>query len=377
MTMEVPDEKVDCIVIGAGVVGLAIARRLALEGREVLVVEAEDSPGLGTSSRNSEVIHAGIYYPKGSLKAQLCVEGKNALYRYCEARGIPHKRIGKLIVAASDAELPILEGIRTKAADNGVADLEMLSRADVERLEPELDVAGALLSPSTGIVDSRALMLGLQGDAENAGATFAFRAPVLGGNVDETGCELQFGGDMEGYRIAANLVINAAGLSAHLVARSLAGGHGGKIPDVTYVKGNYFALGRRPSFNHLVYPVPEPGGLGVHLTLDMAGSVRFGPDVEPVDEVGYAVDPTRATPFYAAIRRYWPGLRDGELEPSYCGLRPKTNGLQFGDFDILADPSGRLISLFGIESPGLTSALALSDRVVQLVRTTNSSCFSL
>ncbi|TIN01584.1 MAG: NAD(P)/FAD-dependent oxidoreductase [Mesorhizobium sp.] len=339
--MGVPDEKVDCIVIGAGVVGLAIARRLALEGREVLVVEAEDSPGLGTSSRNSEVIHAGIYYPKGSLKAQLCVEGKNALYRYCEARGIPHQRIGKLIVATSDAELPILEGIRTKAADNGVADLEMLSRADVERLEPELEVAGALLSPSTGIVNSRALMLGLQGDAENAGATYA------------------------------------AGLSAHLVARSLAGGHGGKIPDVTYVKGNYFALGRRPSFNHLVYPVPEPGGLGVHLTLDMAGSVRFGPDVEPVDEVGYAVDPTRATPFYAAIRRYWPGLRDGELEPSYCGLRPKTNGLQFGDFDILADPSGRLISLFGIESPGLTSALALSDRVVQLVRTTNSSCFSL
>ena len=361
-------DRVGCVVIGAGVVGLAIARRLALAGLEVLVVEAEDGPGRGTSSRNSEVIHAGIHYPAGSLKARLCVAGKRQLYAYCAERGIAHRRTGKLIVAADAREVPILEGIRGKALANGVGDLEMIDRADVQALEPELDVVAALVSPSTGIIDSHALMTELQGDAEAAGGSFAFHAPVLGGRLEAHRVQLDFGGALEGYSLTADRVVNAAGLHAHRVAASIAGVPLGSVPPVSYAKGNYFALSRRPGFRHLVYPVPEPGGLGVHLTLDIGGGVRFGPDVEPVEEIAYAVDGARAAPFYAAIRRYWPGLRDGELMPDYAGIRPKTNGLGFADFGVVAVAEGRLVNLYGIESPGLTSSLALADHVAELAR---------
>lgn len=367
--MSVPaDDSVECVVIGAGVVGLAIARRLAKQGRQVLVVEAEAAPGMGTSSRNSEVIHAGIYYPKDSLKARLCVEGKQALYAYCEARGINHRRTGKLIVAANGSEFPVLENIWKKAGENGVADLSWITKSEIERLEPDLEVAGALLSPSTGIVDSHGLMSALMNDAESAGASFAFHAPVIDGEVDGSGAQLVFGGDMEGYRLGAEVVVNAAGLHAHSIARKLCPDGSLAVPDISYAKGNYFALNRRASFSHLIYPVPEPGGLGVHLTLDLAGGVRFGPDVEPIDAIDYTVDPGRAEPFYAAIRRYWPGLRDDDLSPAYSGIRPKTRGLEFGDFEFCRDPTGRLMNLFGIESPGLTSSLAIADHVEQLLQ---------
>lgn len=360
-------ETVDCLVIGAGVVGLAVARALALTGREVLVAEAEPTFGTGTSSRNSEVIHAGIYYPTGSLKAQLCVAGKQMLYRYCEERHVPHRRCGKLIVASHEDERAVLRRIEAQAIANGVNDLVWLEPAAIAELEPELEVAAALLSPSTGIIDSHALMLLLQGDAENAGATFAFGAPVEAGSVGDEGTTVVFGGEQQ-FELSARTVINAAGLSAHHVARAVSGVPAGTIPNVSYAKGNYFSLGRRANFNHLIYPVPEPGGLGVHLTLDMGGGIKFGPDVEPVDEIEYEVSPNRGAPFYAAVRKYWPGLGDDELLPAYSGIRPKTNGLAFGDFDFCDPLDGRFISLFGIESPGLTSSLAIGDHVVAMVR---------
>jgi L-2-hydroxyglutarate oxidase LhgO len=363
-------EKVECVVIGAGVIGLAAARRLAQSGREVIVLEAAEGIGTVTSSRNSEVIHAGIYYRSGSLMAQMCVAGKQALYRYCRDQGVPHRNCGKLIVATTAAETEKLQSIRAHAEANGVADLQTLSGEDARGLEPALHCEAALLSPSTGIVDSHAYMLALRGNAEDAGAAFAFHTPLLGARAREGHIEIDAGGEAP-MSLQCRLLINAAGLSATSVARSIDGMPVEKIPPAYLAKGNYFACSARSPFSHLIYPVPEPGGLGVHLTLDMAGQARFGPDVEWVDHIDYAVDPARAERFYPAIRRYWPTLPDGALMPSYSGMRPKIVPPAVATQDFLIQgPKDHgvagLINLFGIESPGLTSSLAIADYVGEL-----------
>ncbi len=363
-------ERIDCVVIGAGVIGLAVARALATAGREVAMVEAAPAIGTETSSRNSEVIHAGIYYPAGSLKAAACVAGRERLYAYCHERAIPHARLGKLIVATAAEQTATLRDLAAKAKTNGVTDLEWLDRPAVQALEPELSAVAALLSPSSGIVDSHAFMLALQGDAEAAGAMIAFATPVVGGRVQPDGVELETGG-AEPMRLKARLVVNCAGLHATAVARAIAGVAPASIPDVGYAKGNYFGLDGRVPFRRLVYPVPEPGGLGVHVTLDLAGRARFGPDVEWIDSLDYRVDPARAQPFYAAVRRYWPDLPDGALHADYCGIRVKLNPKQGGTPDFViqgpADHGGPgLINLYGIESPGLTASLALAQRVLDL-----------
>ena len=363
-------DKVECVVIGAGVIGLAIARRLALAGREVIVLEAAEGIGTVTSSRNSEVIHAGIYYPAGSLMARMCVRGKRALYEYCGEHGIPHRNCGKLIVATTPNETTKLQSIRAHAEANGVADLQTLDAAAARALEPALNCDAALLSPSTGIIDSHAYMLALRGEAEDAGAAFAFHTPLLGARAHEGRIELDAGGNTP-MSLECRLLINAAGLGASAVARSINGMPIDLIPPAYLAKGNYFSCSARAPFSHLIYPVPEPGGLGVHLTLDMAGQARFGPDVEWVDTIDYAVDPARAERFYPAIRRYWPTLPDGALMPSYSGMRPKIvpPAIAVQDFLIQGPDDhgiGGLINLFGIESPGLTSSLAIADYVGEL-----------
>lgn len=358
-------DSVECVVIGAGVVGLAVARALALQGREVVILEAEDAIGAHTSSRNSEVIHAGIYYPKDSLKARACVEGKARLYRYCVERGIPHRRSGKLIVATDEAQAAELEGIRNKAHANGVTDVVWMSREQAVALEPELRCAAALYSPSTGIVDSHALMLAYQGDAESAGAMLALKSPLEHAAVRGDGFELRVAG---ADPIRCRLLVNSAGLTAPSVARRIEGYPAALAPGEFYAKGNYYSLAKRAPFSRLIYPVPEPGGLGVHITLDLAGQARFGPDVEWIDRIEYSVDPGRSARFYAAIRRYWPGLPDGALSPGYAGIRPKTAGPSDPAPDFLiqgheAHGIPGLVHLFGIESPGLTASLALADTV--------------
>ncbi|TCZ66889.1 NAD(P)/FAD-dependent oxidoreductase [Roseicella aquatilis] len=360
-------EETDCVVVGAGVVGLAVARALAEAGREVLVLDAAEGIGTETSSRNSEVIHAGIYYPAGSLMARACVEGKHRLYAYCRERGIPHSNCGKLIVATDEAEAERLDSIRARAAANGVPDLRRLTRAEALALEPELHCTAALLSPSTGIIDSHAYMLSLQGDAEHAGAVFVFHAPVLGGQATEGGVILRVGG-AEPMALRCRTLVNAAGLHAPRLARGITGMPGQIIPTAYYAKGNYFTLTGRNPFSRLIYPVPVPGGLGTHLTIDLGGQARFGPDVEWVQEIDYEVDPRRGDSFYAAIRRYWPGLQDGALAPGYSGIRPKIvpPGAPAQDFTILGPREHGvpgLVHLFGIESPGLTASLALGEVV--------------
>jgi L-2-hydroxyglutarate oxidase LhgO len=358
-------DTVECVVIGAGVVGLAVARALARQGREVVILEAEDAIGTHTSSRNSEVIHAGIYYPKGSLKARACVEGKERLYRYCVERGIPHRRSGKLIVATDAAQAAELEAIQNKAHANGVTDVVWMSREQAVALEPELRCAAALYSPSTGIVDSHALMLAYQGDAESAGAMLALKSPLERAAVRGEGFELRVAG---ADPIRCRLLVNSAGLTAPSVARRIEGYPAALAPGEFYAKGNYYSLARRAPFSRLIYPVPEPGGLGVHITLDLAGQARFGPDVEWIDRIEYSVDPGRSARFYAAIRRYWPGLPDGALSPGYAGIRPKTAGPNDPAPDFLVQgPEAHgipgLVHLYGIESPGLTASLALADTV--------------
>jgi len=364
-------EKLDAVVIGAGVVGLAVARELAMAGREVVVLEAEDAIGTHTSSRNSEVIHAGIYYPKGSLKARSCVEGRRLLYEYCATHGVPHRRCGKLIVATDDAQVAELEGIRAKAHANGVADVEFVSVEQARTWEPELRCVAALHSPSTGIIDSHALMLAYQGDAERHGAMLAFRSPVVGGDVDVDGIVVHVGGE-DAMTLKTKIVVNSAGLKAPSVAKAFEGYDAALAPRELYAKGNYYSLARRSPFSRLVYPVPEPGGLGVHVTLDLAGQARFGPDVEWVERIAYDVDPRRAERFYAAIRRYWPGLPDGALLPGYSGIRPKTAGPgePAPHFHIQGPRKHGipgLVHLFGIESPGLTASLALAQAVAREV----------
>ena len=358
-------EKLDAVVVGAGVVGLAVARALAMAGREGVVLEAEDAIGAHTSSRNSEVIHAGIYYPQGSLKARTCVEGKTLLYEYCVSRGVAHRRSGKLIVATDENQLGELEGIRKKAHANGVTDVVWMTRAQALALEPELACAAALYSPSTGIIDSHALMLAVLGEAQAHGAMLALRSPLEKVFLLEHGFDLRVRG---AEPIRCSILVNSAGLRAPTVARAMEGYRAQLAPPELYAKGNYYSLTRRAPFSRLVYPVPEPGGLGVHVTLDLAGQARFGPDVEWVERVDYAVDPRRAERFYAAIRRYWPALPDGALAPGYAGIRPKTAGpgAPAPDFEIQGPrihgiPG--LVHLFGIESPGLTASLALATAV--------------
>ena len=358
-------ESVDAVVVGAGVVGLAIARELALAGREVIILDAEDAIGTHTSSRNSEVIHAGIYYPKGSLKARSCVAGRDLLYEYCATHGVPHRRCGKLIVATNESQLKELQNIRDKAHANGVTDVDWIAQDEVARMEPELSCMGALLSPSTGIIDSHSLMLAYLGDAEAHGAMLALKSPLERARVRE-GFELHVSGSDP---IRCTVLVNSAGLRAPTVAKALEGYPSQLAPPELYAKGNYYSLSKKSPFSRLIYPVPEPGGLGVHVTLDLAGQARFGPDVEWVERINYDVDPRRAERFYAAIRRYWPGLPDNSLSPGYAGIRPKTAGPgePAPDFEIQGPRKHGvpgLVHLYGIESPGLTASLALA-RVVR------------
>ena len=360
----------ECVVIGAGVVGLAIAARLASDGREVIIIEAESDFGSGTSARNSEVIHAGIYYAKDSLKARYCVQGKHRLYDYCKDRLIPFRQCGKLIVASNQEQLQQLEAIRARAQANGVHDLQLLNCDQAQALEPALTCVGALLSPSTGIVDSHALMTALLADAENAGAVLAKNTRVS---------DVIFQSAQQAYDVVIDdelastlrtrIVINTAGHGSVEIAKRLRGSEPSQTLKAVMYKGNYFSLTTKAPFSRLIYPVPEQAGLGVHLTLDLAGRARFGPDVEPVSSTeDYRVDPIRSNSFYAAIRRYWKALPDDALVPDYSGIRPRVSidGELYPDFHIegpIEHGLPGLVNLLGIESPGLTASLAIADAV--------------
>ncbi|POH29244.1 MULTISPECIES: NAD(P)/FAD-dependent oxidoreductase [Sinorhizobium] len=362
-------EQVECIVAGAGVIGLAVARALALAGREVLILEAADRIGSETSSRNSEVVHAGIYYPAGSLMARLCVDGRNLLYAYCRERGLPHQRCGKLIVATSEAELKQLPAIAAGAAHNGVTNVRQISAGQARSLEPALAATGALLSPSTGIVDSHAYMLSLLGDAENAGAVLVCNSPVERGRATARGIVVDVGGAAP-TRLGCRLFVNAAGLAAPKLARLIDGMPPALVPKEYFAKGDYFSLVGKAPFSRLIYPVPVKGGLGIHLTLDLTGQARFGPDIEWVDTLRYDVDPAKAALFYAGVRRYFPDLKDGALLPAYSGIRPKIVPPEVAHQDfVVQGPTVHgvpgLINLFGIESPGLTASLALAKLVAE------------
>jgi L-2-hydroxyglutarate oxidase LhgO len=363
-------EKIDCAVVGAGVVGLAIARKLAMSGREVVILEAEDAFGTHTSSRNSEVIHAGIYYETGSLKARLCVPGRKALYRYCEEHQVNHRRIGKVIVACDETEIAGLHKYRKQAEINGVDDLRMLDPEELHALEPEVKCVAGFLSPSTGIVDSHGLMLAYLGDAEEHGASLALSSPVISGAVQDDGIRLDMGGSAN-MTLVCNTVVNAAGLNAQAVARSIAGVPAAAIPPTYYAIGHYYTLAGRTPFSHLVYPVARQDWLGVHVTVDLGGRVKFGPDFAWTDRIDYRFDESREEAFYKSIRRYYPGLKDGALVPGYTGIRPRITGPgePAQDFVIQgAETHGvrGLVNLFGIESPGLTSSLAIADHVAPL-----------
>ncbi|HJO71559.1 MAG: NAD(P)/FAD-dependent oxidoreductase [Rhodospirillales bacterium] len=363
-------ESTDCLVIGAGVIGLAVARALSLAGREVVVLEAAEAIGTVMSSRNSEVIHAGIYYDKDSLKARLCVKGRDMLYAYCAERGIAHRRCGKLLVATEAAELAALEALQVRAAANGVDDLEWLDRGAARALEPALKARAALLSPSTGIVDSHAYMLSLQGDAESRGAVVSLNSPLKGGRAANGRMTVEVGG-AEPMSLACRTLVNSTGIRAQQLAATLESVPAPTIPPLYLIKGNYFSLSGTAPFRRLVYPVPGAAGLGIHLTLDMAGQARFGPDVEPVAEANHDVDAGRAPSFYEAVRRYWPGLTDGALHPDYAGVRPRTRPPgESADF-IIQGPREHgvegLVNLYGIESPGLTSSLAIAEEVADLL----------
>jgi L-2-hydroxyglutarate oxidase LhgO len=363
-------EQVDCVVVGAGVVGLAVARALALAGREVLVLEACNAIGTQTSARNSEVIHAGIYYPQGSLKAQLCVRGKALLYDYCAERNVPHQRCGKFIVATTDTQVAQLQAIRAKAAANGVNDLVLLSAAEARAAEPAMHCLAALHSPSTGIVDSHALMLSLLADLEHAGGVLALNSPLARADIAQAAITLIA---EDSTQLQAKSVVNAAGLHAPALAARFAGLDARHVPTPYYAKGNYFTLAGRAPFSHLIYPVPEAAGLGVHLTLDLGGQAKFGPDVQWVDSPDdLVVDAKRGDAFYAEVRKYWPDLPDGALQPAYAGMRPKINGPTEAARDFcIQGPKDHgvagLVNLFGIESPGLTSSLAIAEHVVALI----------
>ena len=368
--------ELDAVVVGGGVVGLAIARALALAGREVTLLEAEATLGSHSSSRNSEVIHAGIYYEPGSLKAACCVAGKNLLYDYSLARDVAHERIGKIIVATRDEEVSTLNRLKAQAEANGVADLVWLDRAEIFALEPAITAVRGLLSPSTGIIDSHEYMLALRRDAEAAGTDVVLATPVIGGRVAREGIELNVGGS-ETATISCRTVINAAGLRAQEVARSIVGVPKSTIPEQHFAKGHYFVLAGRAPFQRLVYPVPVPGGLGIHLTLDLAKQARFGPDVSWIPGIDYTFDERRESSFYSAIRGYFPGLVEGSLTPGYTGIRAKLGpaGSPSQDFVVqgpVVHGVPGLVNLYGIESPGLTASLALGEHVLALLASTES-----
>ncbi|XP_057839255.2 L-2-hydroxyglutarate dehydrogenase, mitochondrial isoform X2 [Cryptomeria japonica] len=393
---DVPREKADCVVIGGGVVGIAVARELALAGRHVLLLEAASGIGTVTSSRNSQVIHAGIYYSPQSLKARLCVKGRKMLYDYCALHGVPHKKLGKLIVATTESQKHALEKLQSVGIENGVTDLRMMEREEAMAMEPQLHCVKALWSPSTGIIDSHSFMLALQGEAEEHGTTFAFNTSVFRGHINENGIHLHISDtkDMCTFVhnpnapaqiiLTANVVINSAGLSATSLARRFYGFPSQSIPNTYYARGCYFTLSetRKVPFSHLIYPVPEDGGLGVHATLDMSGQIRFGPDVEWMPEIDdtacflnmfeYTVDHRRAELFYPKIRNYYPKLKDGTLRPDYSGIRPKLSGQgqPAADFVIQGKETHGipgLVNLFGIESPGLTASMAIAEMVSVIV----------
>lgn len=364
-------DRVDGIVVGAGVVGLAVARALARAGHEVIVLEQEAAIGTVTSARNSEVIHAGIYYAPGSLKARLCVEGRRALYAYCADHGVGVSRLGKLVVAGGPDEVAYLERLRATGEANGVEGLRMLDAAEAHALEPALSIHAALLSPATGIVDSHGLMLALQGDLEGAGGMVALGAPLARAEATAEGFTVTAGGASP-LTLGCRLLVNSAGLDAPAVAGRVAGLGAQFVPRPKFAKGNYFTCARKVPFRHLIYPVPEPGGLGTHLTLDLSGQARFGPDVEWVEDRDYGVDPARRGPFLASIRRYWPDVREEDLVPGYAGIRPKLAGPEGAIEDFVLQGEAvhgvrGLVNLFGIESPGLTSALALGDAVAGML----------
>ena len=364
-------DDVDCVVIGAGVIGLAVARELARGGRDVLVLEAADAIGTHTSSRNSEVIHAGLYYPPGSLKARLCVEGRAELYAYCEKRAIAHRRVGKIVVATESSEIERVNGYMATGNANGVDDLRGLSMRELRELEPEVRCVAGFLSPSTGIVDSHALMLALHGDAQSAGASVVLRAPVVAGRVRGGVLELRVGG-AEPTTLACRSVVNCAGLFAQDVARSVEGFPAERVPRQYFAKAHYYTLAGKSPFRRLVYPVASEAHLGVHVTLDLAGFARFGPDVSWIDHVDYAFDERREPLFRDAIRRYYPALGDNALQPGYTGIRPKVVGPGEPAADFVIDgPQTHgvcgLVNLFGIESPGLTASLAIARHVRALL----------
>ena len=362
-------ERVECAVIGAGVVGLAVARRLAADDREVVVLEAETAFGTHTSARNSEVIHAGIYYPTGSLKARLCVSGRKALYRYCAEHDVKHRPIGKVIVACEESELTGLEKYRQQGTINGVSDLRVLGADELHAMEPEVRCVAGVLSPSTGIIDSHGLMLAYLGDAEDRGASLALGGPVVSGRLAGGRIALEVGG-AEPMTVECDLVVNSAGLNAQAVARAIAGVPAQTIPPTRYAIGHYYTLAGAAPFKRLVYPVARQDWLGVHVTIDLGGQVKFGPDFSWIDRVDYRFDGSREAAFYSAIRRYFPGLKDGALRVGYTGIRPKISGPgePVPDF-LIQGPREHgvpgLVNLYGIESPGLTSSLAIADYVAE------------
>ena len=363
-------EKVDCVVIGAGVVGLAVARRLALAGREVIMLEKADSIGTETSSRNSEVIHAGLYYPTNSLKATLCVRGKQMLYRYCDEHGVTYQRLGKIVVATDESEIVALEKYFKQSHLNDVTDVRWLTLDEVHAMEPAVRCVAALHSPSTGIIDSHGLMLAYQGDLEDRGGVIAFNTPVLSGRAAGDGIELNVGG-AESMTISCNTVINSAGLYAQDIARTITGIPLETIPKIYYAIGHYVTTSVRSAFSRLIYPVPVAGSLGLHVALDLAGQMRFGPDITWIDRIDYTYDESRIPKFYESIRRYYPDLKDGILQPGYTGIRPKLHaaGTPAPDFMIQSSRDhgvSGLINHYGIESPGLTSSMAIADHVYQL-----------
>ncbi|MGQ8631633.1 NAD(P)/FAD-dependent oxidoreductase [Agrobacterium sp. DKPNP3] len=364
---------IDAIIIGAGVIGLAIARELSMRGRSVIILESANEFGSATSSRNSEVIHAGLYYPPGSLKAKLCVEGKERLYDFCRTHGVAHRRCGKLIVATTDDETPLLTALREKGRANGCDDLRLIEATHARALEPALACVSALLSPSTGIIDSHGYMLALLGEAEDHGAALALNAPFERAEA-RGGHYRVFVGGREPASLTCRLLVNSAGLVAPMMARAIKGLPAEAIPQARFAKGSYFSLAGKSPFSRLIYPAPHAHGLGVHLTLDLAGQARFGPDVEWVDAIDYAVDARRMEGFGDAIKRYWPGLPQDALAPAYAGIRPKISGPDDPAMDFRIDGAEThgmpgLVNLFGIESPGLTASMAIAAEVARRLET--------
>ena len=358
----------EVLVVGAGVVGLAIAREAALAGHDVIVADAEPRIGSGTSSRNSEVIHAGIYYPTGSLRERHCARSRRMLYEYCASHGVPHRKLGKLVVVGRNADIPALEKLFAQATRNGVEGLRMLDGPDAIRMEPALACAAAFHSPETGIIDSHRYMLALQGDLEDAGGLLALNTPVERLSLTPAGWEVRFGGREPGS-LTVDAVVNSAGHGAQKLARATEGHPADRVPRLVLAKGNYFSYTGRTAFTRLIYPAPVPGGLGIHVTLDLAGRMRFGPDVQWIDDYDFDVDSGRAATFYPAIRTYWPGLADGTLVPDYAGIRPKLTGQGEPAADFMIDAPAdhglpRIVHLFGIESPGLTASLSIAQEVV-------------